>query len=403
MKIETSTFIVSSTEKKTVSNCQDSFSVNTQTATFAVADGVSQSLYPGIWAKILTKNYTDSPSDFFVLDDKQNKIPNPRMSKAYDEEFNKRFDSLSPREQSLVKITQERTPCPAATFVGVRINEKNIIVECIGDSVLFHIDNTGIHSVCSMPNKDGKIVFGNSPEYLTTDVKMQNGSVKTKEITLAPCTIFVMTDALADWFDNLDNLMDTFIGKMKSLTSHNEFVDFVSSLRKNFQLKDDDTTLMILEITDDGNPSITCTAKHVDDVISISYSEIQEEKALLKKETQQYKNEAKSLEKQLQASEEEKKKVLKLNEQQTKEISRLEKEKSDLSSQNGKLNEELKNQNNIIKNVENDIAALKNTNTNLESEIKILKSKVKIMSDKLEKAEAFKLNLSVFLKEEFRV
>ena len=404
MKIEVSAFKVSSSDKETISKCQDSFSVNTQTATFAVADGVSQSLYPDIWAEILTKNYTDSPNDFFVSDDNNNKILTGILSDKYNEAFQKRYDSLLPQEQRNVKVKRIKTPYPAATFVGVKINNDEIIVECIGDSVLFHIDKTGIHSVCSMPHgEDGKIHFDNRPQYLTLDTKNQNGIVKTQDIPFAECTLLVMTDALAEWFDKLDNFAGTAIEKLKELSNHNQFSEFVFDLRKKRQLKDDDTTLLVIKITEDGSKAIKCVAKHIDDINALKLGEITEEKNAIKKDLQQQKDKAKDFEIRLQESETERNRLLELSKQQVQELSTLEKIKDSLSLQTKDLTQTNKVLSDKIKTLESSNDAMKSENENHKTKLQALESKVKIMADKLEKAEQFRLSISIFLKEEFKV
>ena len=403
MKIEVSAFKVSSSDKETISKCQDSFSVNTQTATFAVADGVSQSLYPDIWAEILTKNYTDSPHDFFVSDENNNKILTGILSDKYNEAFQKRYDSLLPQEQKNVNVKRIKTPYPAATFVGVKIND-NITVEYIGDSVLFRIDKTGIHSVCSMQQDDNaKISFNNRPQYLTLDPKYQNGIVKTKDIPLTECTLLVMTDALAEWFDNLDNFAGTAIAKLNELSSHDQFSGFVSDLRKKRQLKDDDTTLLVIKITEDGSKAINCVAKHIDDINALKLTEIADEKNAIKKDLQQQKDKAKDFETRLQESETERNRLLELSKQQAQELSMLEKIKDSLSLQTKDLTQTNKVLSDKIKTLESSNDAMKSENKNLAKQLQALESKVTDMEGKLVKAEAFRLQMVMFFNEKFKV
>ena len=404
MKIEVSAFKVSSSDKETISKCQDSFSVNTQTATFAVADGVSQSLYPDIWAEILTKNYTDSPNDFFVSDENNNRILTSVLSDKYNEAFQKRYDSLLPQEQRNVKVKRIKTPYPAATFVGVKINNDKIIVECIGDSVLFHIDKTGIHSVCSMLQDDNaKISFDNRPQYITPSPKDQYGSVITQDIPLSECTLLVMTDALAEWFAKLDNIEENAMPKLKGLSSHEQFSEFVSDLRKKRELKDDDTTLLVIEITDDGSKAINCVAKHIDDINALKLGEFADEKNAIKKDLQQQKDKAKDFETRLQESETERNRLLELTKQQAKELSTLEKEKDSLSLQNKDLTQTNKVLSDKIQALESSNDVMKTENGNLVKQLQALESKITDMEHKLVKAEAFRLQMVMFLNEKFKV
>ena len=403
MKIEVSAFKVSSSDKETISKCQDSFSVNTQTATFAVADGVSQSLYPDIWAEILTKNYTDSPNDFFVSDENNNKILTGILSDKYNEAFQKRYDSLLPQEQRNVKVKRIKTPYPAATFVGVKIND-NITVEYIGDSVLFHVDKTGIHSICTMPHdNNAKICFDNRPQYLTLDPKYQNGIVKIKDIPLSDCTLLVMTDALAEWFDKLDNIEENAMPKLKGLSSHEQFSEFVSDLRKKRELKDDDTTLLVIGITDDGSKAINCVAKHIDDINALKLGEFADEKNAIKKDLQQQKDKAKDFETRLQESETERNRLLELSKQQDKELCTLKKEKDSLSLLNKDLTQTNKVLSDKIQALESSNDAMKTENKNLAKQLQALESKVTDMEGKLVKAEAFRLQMVMFFNEKFKV
>lgn len=405
MKVKISAFKVASTDKKTITKCQDSFSVNTNPLTFAVADGVSQSFYPEIWAEILTENYVKSPDDFFVTDDGGNKIPASELSKSFEEKFQKKYESLPPQQKKIVDINRKKRQNPAATFVGVRIDDTNVKIEYIGDSVLFYIDKTGnIRKVCSMPQgEDGKIHFDNRPQYLTLDTQNQNGVVKTEELPLAEGTIFVMTDALAEWFDNLDDFRETGIEKLKCLASHDQFAEYMSELRKKNNLKDDDTTLLIAEFTDNGNDAVTCIANHIDDINSLKVGELADEAKSMESDLLMQKDAYKSLEKKWQDTDSDRNRLLELSKQQAKELSMLEKEKDSLSLQNKDLTQTNKVLSDKIQTLESSNDVMKTENGNLVKQLQALESKVKIMADKLEKAEAFKLNLSVFLKEDFRV
>lgn len=405
MKVKISAFKVASTDKKTITKCQDSFSVNMNPLTFAVADGVSQSFYPEIWAEILTENYVKSPDDFFLTDDSGNKIPASELSKSFEEKFQKKYESLPQQQKKIVDLNRKKKQNPAATFVGVRIDDTNVKIEYIGDSVLFYIDKTGnISKVCSMPQgEEGKIHFGNRPQYLTLDAQNQNGVVKTEELPLAEGTIFVMTDALAEWFDNLDDFRETGIEKLKGLSSHNQFAEYVSELRKKSNLKDDDTTLLIAEITANENNAITCIVKHIDDINSLKVGELADEAKSIESDLLMQKDAYKSLEKKWQDTESERNRLLELSKQQAKELSTLEKEKDSLSLQNRNLSQTNKMLSDTIQTLESGNEAMKIENENLAKQLQAFESKVKIMSDKLVKAEAFRLQMVMFLNEEFKV
>lgn len=276
MKISISAFITAKTGNK-ISECEDAFSISTDRRVIAVSDGVSQSFYPKVWSRILCDYFTKSPEEFFQ---EEKQTINSDCTKQYREEVEKIFNSLPESKKRFVRVSQSKFPNGgAATFVGLQVIEDRIQIDCIGDSVLFYIfkDASGgniIKHCCSMTSSDGHLAFDNSPEYFNSD-GTKNGNVHSpNQIQVKPSTIFIMTDALSDWFNKYRK-----VDLLKGIRNHSEFTELIDKYRADSdeRLKDDDTTMVVIDITDDGQEGIIFEDKHIDDIETLIVPELKEE------------------------------------------------------------------------------------------------------------------------------
>ena len=270
MKINLTGFFVPKAGEE-LESCADSLSVDVSNMAFSVADGVTQSLYPAIWSRILTSEYVKSPQTFLVSTP-QGKNVKPSLAVFFDQKFQAKYNSLEPRKRRIVDISKENTPCAASTFVGLHIKGADMYVDTIGDSVVFIYDkNTHQTSaICSMP-----LTFNNLPEYVTSQ-NSKKGEFKTMKFPLAESVIFAMTDALADWY-NAQQDKQLVTENLAAIKTHTEFAAFVSKLRSNRALKDDDTTMLVLDVQEDVSSKIIINKIHVDEFKTDGQMDVEKE------------------------------------------------------------------------------------------------------------------------------
>ena len=276
MKIQFKAFITSKSEVR-ISDCQDSFAYDLSKGLFAIADGVSMSLLPSIWAKALTQTFIRNNGDICTDDSSElEPVYYDSYNNLYDETLNKFSDS----QREMIGYKREKIDYGASTFSGIKIKDTEISIQCIGDSVIFVYDKEQkeIEYYCSM-SKDGIIPFDNSPQYFASN-GMHNGNLMKRVAKLKPSIILMMTDALADWF--MKNYK--FIKKVKGINNHDDFYSFVNKARELNEIKDDDTTLLILDIEDDGTPILDFEVEHVDTIDELIVVDLKEEIRTIKQE-----------------------------------------------------------------------------------------------------------------------
>lgn len=199
MKVTLSAFIVPKSECESVLECQDSFSISKEKCAFAVADGVSGSLVSQLFSSLLTKMYIENSSEFFLGEGIERKLKYAnQLKELFDKSFEVYYKRLDEDGKMIVDCQREKYVHGAAsTFVGVRIEKKEIIVDTIGDSVLYtFFDGLENYRFCSSMANGHEINFGTHPEYITSSGFVQ-GVIKNVHIPVQNGHIYVMTDGLA--------------------------------------------------------------------------------------------------------------------------------------------------------------------------------------------------------------
>ena len=274
MKINLTGFFVPKAGEE-LESCADSLSVDTLNMAFAVSDGVTQSLYPAIWSRILTSEYVKSPQTFFVTSP-QGKAVKPALSDKFERKFQEKYNSLEPRKRKIVDISREKKPFSAATFIGLLIKNNTIHIDTIGDSVVFILDkktNT-VSPICSM-SENGVLKFDNMPEYITSQ-NTQKGRIVSADVPLCESVILVMTDALSDWYNSQTDKF-TITQNLTKITTHDAFQLLVNKLRADRALKDDDTSMLVLDVQEDVLSKIIINKIHVDEFKTDGQMDVEKE------------------------------------------------------------------------------------------------------------------------------
>ena len=227
--------------------CQATPDKQGQDYSFAVADGASEASFSGLWANMLVKTfgskYTNKASIIEALALLQNQWLNEVNTKP------------------LPWYAEEKLRRGAfSSFLGLYINTKNVIADgyvgweaiAIGDSCLYQIRNDDL-IVCFPINHSN--IFNNSPILISSNYD-SNIDLNDNLLTLSgTCktddSFYLLTDALACWFLQSYEQGEKPWKVLRDLDTIDEekpFVDFITDCRKSKSIRNDDVTLLRIDI-----------------------------------------------------------------------------------------------------------------------------------------------------------
>lgn len=239
-------------EMETISGCQDNFSYNEAKNCFAIADGATQSFYSSIWSKLLVDYFCENPQ----IDKNNWQEWLELIQQKWLEEVRAELEKAkSGNNFAWIEIYNglERSKSATSTFIGLQFIENQAKISIVGDSCLFIFQGDKLiktyllQKSADFNNRPG--YFGSypknnndyKPEFLDIPLKYEQDSDKL---------YFVLaTDALAEYiFKYTEQQRDI----LTTLLTIQEFENFVKSARQDdtIKMKNDDVTLMILEVSD---------------------------------------------------------------------------------------------------------------------------------------------------------
>jgi len=242
-------------EMETISGCQDNFSYNEAKNCFAIADGATQSFYSSIWSKLLVDYFCENPQI-----DKNNW---QEWLKPIQKEWLERVTAelktaKSGNNPAWIEIENRlnRFESATSTFIGLQFIENQAKISIVGDSCLFIFQGDKLiktyllQKSADFNNRPG--YFGSypknnndyKPEFLDIPLKYEQDSDKL---------YFVLaTDALAEYIFKYTEQQRDILTTLLTINSEQEFENFVKSARQDdtIKMKNDDVTLMILEVSD---------------------------------------------------------------------------------------------------------------------------------------------------------
>ncbi|TRU47945.1 MAG: protein phosphatase 2C family protein [Microcystis aeruginosa Ma_QC_Ca_00000000_S207] len=242
-------------EMETMTSCQDDFSYNEAKNCFAIADGATQSFYSSIWSRLLVEHFWENPDI-----DKENwkKWLKPIQEKWLEEVRNKLEIAKRDDNPAWIEI-QNRLNCfesATSTFIGLQFIENQAKISIVGDSCLFIFKGNQLiqtHLLKKSTNfNDRPGYFGSrsknnddyEPEFLDIELKYEQHSDKL---------YFVLaTDALAEYIFKYTEQQRDILTTLLKINTEQEFENFVAVARHDdtIKMKNDDVTLMILEVRD---------------------------------------------------------------------------------------------------------------------------------------------------------
>jgi len=242
-------------EMETISGCQDNFSYNEAKNCFAIADGATQSFYSSIWSKLLVDYFCENPQI-----DKNNwqewlELIQQKWLEEVRAELEKAKSGNNPAWID-IQNRLNRFESATSTFIGLQFIENQAKISIVGDSCLFIFQGNQLIQTYLLKKStnfnDRPGYFGSrsknnddyEPEFLDIELKYKQHSDKL---------YFVLaTDALAEYIFKYTEQQRDILTTLLTINSEQEFENFVKSARHNgtIKMKNDDVTLMILEVSD---------------------------------------------------------------------------------------------------------------------------------------------------------
>lgn len=219
-------------------DCQDCFGIDTQNNRIAISDGMSQSIFPQWWAKILVDAYLQTgiiPYESILPYQKE-------WQKMVQNEIN-RQETEGKNPWLLKDIFAERSGA-GATLCGIEWNKNGWTCQCLGDSCLIIItDDCSIEIVTSQKGR-----FNNHPDYLDSFDKGR-GIPITEKGNFNLKAILLVSDPFAELFQSHQSdtkFINERLNEIDHLSDHTSFVTLVENWRDKYNLHNDDSTLVIL-------------------------------------------------------------------------------------------------------------------------------------------------------------
>jgi len=227
-------------------DCQDSFDILVHNKAIAVADGISQSIFPKIWADLLTYHFVRNPSVLFLQEVDVDSIRN----EWYEQVAETRAEKERQNDPYLWKLDENLASGRSAgsTFLGLWFVGNAWSCLVLGDSCLVSVSaNNELTEIMSSKTEGEE--FDNYPDYLDSSrLISQKGELKIFQGELMGSEkLFIVTDAFSDYLFRKRKENDfAIVDALLKIQTQDEFEILVAELR-NEGMANDDTTLIIVE------------------------------------------------------------------------------------------------------------------------------------------------------------
>lgn len=255
--------------------CADRYSISTENNSFAISDGVGNSLFPGEWAKLICDDYVHV-SDEFIVNDKL--VREDELISTWSQIRDKIVEGFTEDEKFIYEMGLDKADFAAATFVGLKLSPSEWSCQALGDSYLVLLDNEYniLQKVASM---DGQ-PFGMYPEYFASKLDENNGTpIFRKGDYNQVKYLLLMTDAVSDWFIAEERSSEER-KRMIDVSSHEEFFALVNNFRQLGSMNDDDSTIVIITLEDNEDSTISYEPHALDDINQLIEDEKSDDEAL---------------------------------------------------------------------------------------------------------------------------
>lgn len=229
-------------QKESYKDCQDRFSVNPDTKSVAVSDGMSSSIFQSIWAELLVTSYTQC-SDWIPTDENIKHLASTWYKKAEEAANSNPSESGKRRGRNSLRLGQSA----GATFVGIRIVKNSLNSVVLGDSCLLHISSdNSIKEI--QTSQEGE--FNNFPDYFDSNPKkIRKGEFKEFNLEIKEDEkVIMVSDPFSDflYMKREERKEVLYIEEILKLKTHEEFCSLVERWREE-GMHNDDSTLIIMD------------------------------------------------------------------------------------------------------------------------------------------------------------
>ena len=223
------------------SDCADYFRICPCTKRVAVSDGVSQSIMPAEWAKILVDSFVEKE---WTPGESTASLKNKWFTIASKFALEQRKKGENPWLLENCLVNKDGA---AATFCGVTFSDEcKWTASILGDSALVEINNENqLVRICS--SKEG--AFDNRPDFFDS-FSEDKGEIRQFDGTLNNGSkILIVSDPFSELFQKVKGTPEeeSVINILLSVTDITSFNATVDTLRTAYQMHNDDSTLVIIE------------------------------------------------------------------------------------------------------------------------------------------------------------
>lgn len=223
------------------SDCADYFRICPRTKRVAVSDGVSQSIMPAEWAKILVDSFVEKE---WTPGESTASLKNRWLTLASEFASEQRKKGKIPWLLENCLVNKDGA---AATFCGIDFSDGfKWTASILGDSSLVEIDN-GNHIIRICSSKEG--AFDNRPDFFDS-FNEDKGVIRQFDGKLAGGSkILIVSDPFSELLQKIKGTSEEepVINMLLAVTDITSFNATVDTLRTDYQMHNDDSTLVIIE------------------------------------------------------------------------------------------------------------------------------------------------------------
>jgi Protein phosphatase 2C len=223
-------------------DCQDAFHVKENL--FAIADGATQSFFPGIWSDLLVKHFCEVSADMTDVEQWLKPVQAAWLTQV--QQLAKQTKKAKTATWIQIQNQISRRTTAAATFVGVEFTDDHANCTLIGDSCVFTVKGEQVESWLLQKSVD----FTTAPEFLGSYPNRFKPTFHSIPLE-SDMYVLLATDALAEWILKCQEEDESKIREILQIANQEGFENFVEVARKdsNLPMKNDDVTLIILKIS----------------------------------------------------------------------------------------------------------------------------------------------------------
>ena len=220
----------------------------------AMADGASEGFFSGQWADILVREYCSDQSnkkDLASFLDETTAIWKEFLG-AYIKKREEENRPIQWYEEPGLENGAFSTLIGLSIFDGPDDGDKSWCASAIGDTCLFQIRQTEL--ICSFPMQNAES-FNTWPALISSNpIHNTNLIEKSKSIGgswVDSDQFFLMSDAISAWFlREYEINHHPLLLQQLFMKSNAEFANWISELRENNEIRNDDVTFMSLSVSE---------------------------------------------------------------------------------------------------------------------------------------------------------